>query len=395
MASLIPHKSKLKLENLKPKIYLSISSEGYGHSSRAIAIARNFKPEEIVIGSYSYAYDKIKSEGLPCVKLPQELRLVGSDGSFDVGKTIIKNHAWALKFNQLIQDEINVIEAEGATCVIADGRLAPVMAADKLGLPCIVVTNQSAFYPFFEKNSALIKIFGKSFEWIMKTWLSSAEEILIPDFPPPNTVCLPNLSKNYKVMKRQRFVGPLVSWKRSEIEPIIRDSNRPYVVITLGGHSYRRPLFDTVLKVAEKLKDIDFDIFTSFEADSIPPNVNLKGLVPCIASYYKAASLILTQAGHSTAMEILTLGKSALVVPDKKQIEQENNARRLCELGVATQIKYDELSVNNLANRIQMMLESSCYSEAAENMARIAEEIDGTQQAEMVLRDYSTRLMAY
>ena len=395
MSVLIPHKTKLRLGNLKPKIYLSISSEGYGHSSRAIAIASRFKQGEIVIGTYGYAYDKIKQANLPCVKVAQELKLVGSDGSFNVGKTIIKNHAWAYTFNQLVQNEIDVIESQGITCVVADGRLAPVMAADKIGLPCIVVTNQSAFYPFFEKDTALVKIFGKSFEWVMKTWLSSAEEIFIPDFPTPMTVCLPNLSTNFKVMKRQRFVGPLVAWKRSEIEPYKRDYKRPYIVVSLGGHSYRKPLFDAVLRVAELLGNIDFDIFTSFHAKSIPANVKIRGLVPCIASYYKSASLIITQAGHSTAMEIATLGKPVLVVPDKKQIEQENNSRRLCELGLATQINYDELSVNILAQRIQMMLESSCYSEAAENMAVMAEEIDGTRQAELALRDYSTRLMAY
>lgn len=395
MSLLITHKTKIRIGKLTPRIYLSVSSEGFGHSSRAIAIAREFKKDEIVIGTYGYAYDKIHSYNLPCITVPQELKFIGADGSFDVGKTIIKNHAWALTFNQLIQHEIDIIEAQGATCVVADGRLAPVMAADKIGLPCIVVTNQSAFYPFFEKDSALVKIFGKSFEWVMKTWLSSAEEILIPDFPPPYTVCLPNLSTNFKVMKRQRFVGPLVAWKRSEVEPIKRSSNRPYIVITLGGHAYRRPLFETVLGAASKLRSVDFDIFTTFESDSIPPNVTLKGVVPFIAPYYKAASLIITQAGHSTAMEILTLGKPALVVPDKKQIEQENNSRRLCELGMATQMKYDELSVNNLANRIQMMLESSCYSESAENLSQIAEEINGTKKAEAVLRDYSTRLMAY
>jgi len=167
------------------------------------------------------------------------------------------------------------------------------------------------------------------------------------------------------------------------------------VVCTLGGHSYRRPLFETVLKVAETLDDIDFEVFTTFDASDIPSNVTIKGVVPFIASYLKAADLIITQAGHSTAMEILTLGKPALIVPDRKQIEQENNSRRLCELGVATQMKYDELSVNNLARRVKMMLESSCYSSAAENMAQMAEEINGTKQAEAVLKEYARRLMAY
>lgn len=395
MSTFIPIRSKKKHKPTRPRLYFSISSEGYGHSSRAIAICRHFNNDEVVIGTYGYAYEKIKECGLPCIKLQQELKLVGKDGEFNIGKTIIKNHSWALTFNQIIQQEIDVIEAYGATCVVADGRLTPVMAADIVGIPCIVLTNQSAFYPFFEKDTALVKIFGKSFEWVMRTWLSSAEEILIPDFPPPHTVCLPNLSGNYKVMKRQRFVGPLVSWKRDEIEPFNRKSKRLFVVVTLGGHSYRRPLFDTILKVAEHLKHIDFGLFTSFTSAYVPSNVEINGFVSNIASYYKSADLIVTQAGHSTAMEILTLGKPALVVPDKNQIEQENNARRMCELGVATQMQYDELSVNNLAHRVQMMLESSCYSEAADTLAHLAIQIDGTKQAEAVLRDYSTRLMAY
>jgi UDP-N-acetylglucosamine--N-acetylmuramyl-(pentapeptide) pyrophosphoryl-undecaprenol N-acetylglucosamine transferase len=392
---LAPHTTKLDRSKLRPKIYISVSSEGFGHSSRAIAIAREFGADEILVGSYGYAYEKLKQHNVPAIKIPQELKLVGAHGSFDVGKTILKNHNWILNFNQLIQYEIDVIEDYGATCIVADGRLAPVMAADKVGLPCVVVTNQSAFYPFFEKDSALVKIFGRSFEWVMRTWLSSAEEIVIPDFPPPSTVCLPNLSTNFKVMKRQRFVGPLVSWHRREIETYKPVTKKPYIVITLGGHAYRKPLFETVLQVAEMLHNVQFDIFTTFEAEKVPVNVNIKGLVPFLAPYLKAADLIITQAGHSTAMEILTMGKPALIVPDKKQIEQENNSRRLCELGVSTQMKYDELSVNNLAQRIQMMLESSCYAEAAENMAEIAEQINGTKQAEKVLRDYSTRLMAY
>jgi len=395
MSSLIFNRNKFKLAKKRPKLYLSVSSEGYGHSSRAIAIAKEFNRDEIIIGTYSYGYDRIAKDNLPCITVPQELKFIGSDGSFDVGKTIIKNHAWALTFNQLIQNEIDIIEEYGATCVVADGRLAPVMAADKIGLPCIVVTNQSAFYPFFEKNSALIKIFGKSFEWIMKTWLSSAEEILIPDFPPPYTVCLPNLSNNYKVMKRQRFVGPLVAWKRADITPVERTSNRPYIVITLGGHSYRKPLFEAVIGAAAILKDVDFDVFTTFETEQIPENLKIKGIVDCIAPNIKAASLVITQAGHSTAMENMTLGKPVLIVPDKNQIEQENNSRRLCELGVATQIQYDELSVNKLAQRIEMMLESSCYAESAKNMADLAEDINGTKKAEAVLRDYFNRIQAY
>lgn len=383
---------------LKEKVYFSISSEGFGHSSRALAIAKALDPEQVIIGSYSYAFDRVKALGYPCKEVSQELKLIGERGAFDVGKTIIKNHSWALSFNQLVKEEIEIIKKSGASCVVADGRLVPVMAADKLSLPCVVITNQSAFYPFFKSDSALIRVFGKSFDWIMKTWLSSAEEIMIPDFPPPYTICLPNLSHNSKVMKRTRFVGPLVSWDRNEItavEHTNKSTGRPYIVVTLGGHAYRRPLFDCVIETAKLLPDIDFDVFTTFETDNIPDNVRLVGLVPNLAEYLKAADLVITQAGHSTAMELLTLGKPAVIVPDLRQTEQENNAKRMAELDLAKIISYDDLSTISLIENINKVLNESKYAENAEKFAVMAEKIQGRREAAKVLKEYAGRLLSY
>ncbi|MDD3013163.1 MAG: glycosyltransferase [Candidatus Gastranaerophilales bacterium] len=390
---------KIKLKNskflgLKKKIYFSISSEGFGHSSRILAMAREFNYDELLIGSYNYAFERIKKAGYPCIELQQELKLVGEKGVFDVGKTIFKNHSWALTFNQLVKQEMEIIKESGASCVVADGRLVPVMAADKLSLPCIVITNQSAFYPFFAKDSALVRVFGKSFDWIMKTWLSSAEEIIIPDFPPPYTICLPNLSHNFKVMKRTRFVGPLVSWDRDEITPVER-TEKPYIVVTLGGHSYRKPLFDTIIEVARQLPDIDFDIFTFFETNNIPKNVKLMGMTPNLAQYMKAADLVITQAGHSTAMELLTLGKPSIIVPDLRQIEQENNASRMSELEVAKIIRYDELSIKTLSDAVKFMLNNSSFAQNAEKFAIMASKIKGRKKAAEVLCDYASRLHHY
>ncbi len=116
----------------------------------------------------------------------------------------------------------------------------------------------------------------------MKTWLSSAEEIMIPDFPPPFTVCLPNLSHNFKVMKRTRFVGPLVTFDDNEIIPIEKPAEK-YVVVTLGGHEYRRPMFDNIIEAAKLMPDVHFDVFTTFETEEIPPNVMIHGIISSLA----------------------------------------------------------------------------------------------------------------
>ncbi len=384
---------------LQDKIYLSVSSEGYGHSSRALAIARQFAPSEVLIGAYSYALERVRAYEYPSVEVSQEVKFVGSEGHFDVGKTILSNPARALGFNQIVQEEMDIIRRHGVTLVVADGRMAPVLAAERLDIPCLVLTNQSAFYPFFERDSALVKLFGRSFEWVMKLWLSSAEEILIPDFPPPDTVCLPNLSDNYQVKKRTRFVGPLVAWQAHEITPVPKPhADRPLVVVSLGGHEYRRPLFDAVLTAARHMPEVDFIMIAGFETRHKPDNVTIHPFVKEAAPYFKAADLVITQAGHSTAMELLTLGKPSLIVPDAHQIEQENNAARMAELGVALNMQYDQLedaSQATLRNTIQTLLNTPAYGDRAQAMAEKAQAIHGAANAARHLREFAHRLSAY
>jgi len=385
---------------LRDKIYLSVSSEGYGHSSRALAIASQFPSGNVLLGSYGYALERFRAYDYPSVEVSQEVKFVGSEGHFDVSRTILNNPARVLGFSQIVQEEMDIIRRHGISLVVADGRMAPVLAAERLDVPCLVLTNQSAFYPFFERDSALVKLFGHSFEWVMRLWLSSAEEILIPDFAPPYTVCLPNLSQNYQVKKRTRFVGPLVAWQAGDVEAIPKPNpDRKLIVASLGGHEYRRPLFDAVLKAAQHLRHHDFMIISSFEADNIPDNVENRPFVKDAAPYFKAADLVITQAGHSTAMELLTLGKPSLIVPDAQQIEQENNARRMVELGVSLKIEYEELgeglSRQSFYDEICELLEAERFSNQTQEFAALAESTQGAKVTADHLKDFAHRLSAY
>lgn len=384
-----------KREHLAEKIYFSISSEGYGHSSRAIAIATKLDKRKFIVGTYDYALERLKAKGIPCHKVSQELKFVGHDGAFDVAKTILKNQSWLMKFNKMIDEEVDIIKKSGCSCVVADGRMVPVMAAEKLKLPCITITNQSAFYPFFQQDNWIVKLLGVSFDSWMKMYLSSTEEILIPDFEPPYTICLPNLSHNRKIMKRTRFVGPLVNFDYDDVPLIERNTDRTYIVVCLGGHAYRKPLFDCILEVATKVPEVDFDIFTFFEAENVPENVNLKGMLPDISSYLKTADIVIAQAGHSTAMEILSFGKPSIIVPDLNQIEQENNAQRMAELQVSEVISHDNLTVYRMFDCIQKVMKDEKYKKNAEFFATMSKEMDAKKRVADILTEYAKRLHRY
>jgi len=385
-------RTKDKLQN---KIYFSISSEGYGHSSRTIAIASKLDKKKYLVGTYGYALERLKNNGMPCHAVAQELKFVGSDGAFDVAKTIVQNQGWVMKLNKMVDEEVELIKKSGASCVVADGRMNAVLAAEKLKLPCITITNQSAFYPFFQQDNWLIKLLGVSFDSWMRMYFSSTEEILIPDFVPPYTICLPNLSHNRKIMKRTRFVGPLVNFDYDDVQIIQRESQNPYIVVSLGGHAYRRPIFDCILKVAEKLPDVDFEIFTFFESENIPPNVSVRGMIPDISSYLKTADIVIAQAGHSTAMEILSLGKPSIIIPDLNQIEQENNAKRMAELQVSEIITHECLTEEKMFDCIQKVMKDEKYKKNAQVFAIMSKELDARRRVADILSEYAMRLHRY
>jgi UDP-N-acetylglucosamine--N-acetylmuramyl-(pentapeptide) pyrophosphoryl-undecaprenol N-acetylglucosamine transferase len=377
-------------------VYFSISSEGFGHSSRAIALAKQLTENAVLIGSYGISLERIKAYGLPCIEVPRELQLVGKEGGFDMGQTILKNQGIALTFSQTVQEEQEIMRKNNVTLVVADGRMAAVVAASALDIPCLVLTNQSAFYPFFEQDSPLVKLLGGTFDWLMKFWLCSAEEILIPDFPPPYTVCLKNLTQNPTVKKRTRFVGPLVSFDPANVACSVPLSGRPNIVATLGGHTYRKPLFEAIIKAAEAFPECDFEVVTTFQTATLPRNVAIHQQLPSCISLFASANFVITQAGHSTAMELLSLGKPFIVVPDMKQVEQENNAQRLAELGVALSITYPQLATGHLVEAISHMLHNHAqYQAVAHTFRAQAIALRGAVNTAQFLQQYASRLTSY
>lgn len=76
-------------------------------------------------------------------------------------------------------------------------------------------------------------------------------------------------------MKKQVFTGPIVNIDEEAV-PIVNDMQRPYVLTLLGGHSFRLPIFISILKIARRFSDMDFLIFTKFKSNDIPKNVVIR-----------------------------------------------------------------------------------------------------------------------
>jgi len=215
---------------MKHRIYFSVCGEGYGHSSRDMSISNELTAAgaDVLMGCYGYVHERLEKK-FDVVGIEKEFEMVGSNGAFDLKATIFRSKKTALHFSKMISDEKKLIEDFGATCVVADGRTAAVFAAFKLGLPCVIISNQTSLEPFFKEAGFLIRLIGKPVELTAKTLTAITEITIIPDFPPPDTVCLNTLSRDRHIMKKQTFVGPVVSMDREGDKNALKDISHPFI----------------------------------------------------------------------------------------------------------------------------------------------------------------------
>lgn len=377
------------------RIYFSVCGEGYGHSSRDIAIAKELTREgaDVLTGSYGYVLDRLK-KNFNTVEIEREFEMIGEEGAFDLKATIARSKGTAFRLSKLIYNERKIMEDFNATCVVADGRAAAVFAAYKLGLPCVIISNQTSVEPFFKERSFFVRLMGKPVELTLKKMIALTENTLIPDLPPPHTVCLNTLSNNKHIMKKQRFIGPVVNLGETN-NGKSNDISSPFILTLLGGHSFRLPIFNCILRVSERFPETNFIIFTKFKCNKPPENVKIFEFANDIFPYMRKSEFIITQAGHSTAMEALILGKPTLIIPDKGQIEQESNAMRMRELGIGEMLNYDSLDEESLFVKINALLTDARFKEKALFYSEMAKNMRGSITAKEIILELSERIQCY
>jgi len=216
------------------------------------------------------------------------------------------------------------------------------------------------------------------------------DEILIPDFPPPNDICHYLLAKNSNVKKRTSFVGPLV---RKELYKSVPIKKKKTVLAVVGGHEYRRPLLECVVKTARLCKDMNFTIISRLiERKTVEGNVKSLPFVKNLYPYMRASDLIITQSGHSTVMEMLCFGKTGILIPDKGQYEQEAIARRAKELKLCERITHDRLSPKTLTKKIDILLSDKSYKKNTQKLSKIARKLNGPKKVADMAIEYSSRM---
>ncbi len=361
------------------RIMLLICGEGLGHTSRCLALGKEFLAagHEVSFGAYGYSKEMIEKAGYKASEIPSEVKLVGKAGALDISGSVeatLKN-AKLLGGPRLLR----LIKNTNPTVIVSDSYYMGAIAAFTRKIPVYIIINQSNMEEFFKNRGVPLRILGRMTKTIYNQIFEKVDKIIIPDYPLPYTVCKKNLSLTMKLDEKMFYSGPLLKEKYEEVEEI--PLKKPHIVSLIGGFGYREPIFKKVLETARLDPSIHYTLISGPSLDpskitDLPENVELLKFIKDTYPYLKSSDAVIAPGGHSTMMEALSFGTPVLSFPDKGHSEQENNAVVIDEEGYGRMLSYST-PPEVILECIREVLEEERYGNKMERLRRLARELNG------------------
>ncbi len=380
------------------KIYFAPCGIGLGHVGRVVPVARKLseKGAQLVFSTYSEGVDYVKRERFPLIESPPVGFQVKLDGSIDFRQTAINPGPFLASFMLLkqIDAEVSAIEGCGPDVVVSDSRASSLLAARLLRIPRICMLNQ--FQPLVPRTTHNLRLarFADvvTLTLIGKIW-TSVNAVLIPDFPPPYTISIGNLTIPRSYRKNVRLIGPILPTrpddlptKQELVKKLGLPVDKPIIFAPLSGPTSEKAFVTGVLrKILLEFPD-DYEIVMSYgypSADDKPirhGNVTIYKWVPNRFEYLKACDLVIGRAGHGTITQCMCYGKPMILIPTPGHTEQINNAKQAEDIGVARIALQDRLSREKLLAEVKETLSTRMVEKAAE-VQREASKHDGLENA--------------
>ena len=368
--------------------YLAACGMGLGHAARMLAVARRLRESgvDIVFSAYGRAVEAIEEQGYRCLRGREVSYEVDEYGDVDVRRTVAKGPTNLYRFARQVGDELYFMGVLKPNVVISDSRLSSLLAAKARGLPALLVISQlKVLIPV--KRPSPHKLRAKSVaeklacKVLNKGW-SLADEILIPDYPPPYTISKANiLDEDVELPPNVTFAGPMLqAWpdelpSKEEVREELGVEGRLVVASFTGLSSEGKAVLESFLDAlaACDLPD-DLLILVSKGMPTVPPRVEKVGRrvlvydwLPHKPLYIKAADALVTHGGHTSVLEAIAFGTPSIHVVKATHTERLGNSLSAQKLGVARVYVVGDYT-EELCNALKWALSSEAW-ESAQSLA--------------------------
>jgi len=315
------------------RILFVVCGEGLGHASRCVHLGHYLQQHghQVHFVAYGKSYDFIHEHG--CANLhrgQREVCLEGENGFFSLKKTLSCSKWIAFDLFKSALRIRRLILTLRIDCVVCDTMYGGVIAARFRRVPVVFITNQN----HFSGQSGTMNPVWQILNFLIRSYLRLAKRVIIPDYPPPDTVSEYNLVVPKWEERRYHFTGPFL-----EVDPSKYTYSRTSVFTSFGGEPYKLPLYQLLRTIADQRKDLFFDVF--YTGPILPEssdNFASHGYVPNLYEHLAAAKIAIVHGGLTTLHETLLFEKPVLIIMDPNHPEQQNNAKKIVDMGAGTAV---------------------------------------------------------
>ena len=386
------------------RIYFAPCGIGLGHVGRNVPIARELEKQKatVIFSTYLEGASYIKNEAMPLISAPPIGFQVKPDGSIDFRRTAINPGPIlaSLTLMRQIDAEVRQIENFDPDVVVSDSRASTLIAARLLGVPRICILNQ--FQVMIPRRKRFLRL-ARLADSIMLTLIgkiwTSGNIVLIPDFPPPYTVCTGNLNIPKSYRKNVRLIGPILPVRPAELqskdelrEKLNLPIDKPTIFVPISGSTKEKAFLIGLLRKILLDFPQDYEIVMSLgypkteETVAKYRHMTIHNWIPNRFEYLKASDLVICRAGHGTITQAMCYGKPSILIPTPNHTEQLNNARQAEKLDVARFILQENLTKTRLLRTIDQILKSTIPKKLREIQDEMSEH-DGLRNAVDVITE--------
>jgi len=313
------------------KILFVVCGEGLGHASRCMHLGHYMQEfgHDVHFAGYGKSYDFMSQRG--CMNLhmtPREVRLEGEGGFFSLKKTL-----WYSKWVMvdLAASALNIrrlIRKHRFDCVVCDTMFGGVLAARYMKVPLVFITNQNHFNGHNGTTNPVWRVLN----FLIRRYIRLAVKVIVPDYPPPDTISEYNIVIEQGDEARYVFTGPFF-----DFHPERYNYGAKTIFASFGGEPYKLPMYQMLRQIADRKNELFFDVFyTGPELPASSHNFESHGYVPNLYDHLAMAKIAIVHGGLTTLHEALLFEKPVLIILDPGHPEQQNNAKKIVDMGAGT-----------------------------------------------------------
>ena len=379
----------------KKKIYFPTFGSGVGHANRTSLIANSLeKNYSYMFSSFKDGYEFLLANKFQCKKIyPLDISWK-KDGTVSITRTIMKFPLLTGIFLYHLKNEYKFLREYKPDVVFSDSRLSPILCAKKLNIPSIVILNQIKLLVEIKnkRKKRLETINGQ----ILGNFWNYANEILIPDLPPPYTICKENIEGIDYLKDKISYIGFIEKQidedrRISLINELNIDEEKKTIYVQISGPKQSRlSIYNKIIKQIESVKD-EYNIIISKgdpNGESIPRKKEYWTEFDWCPwrEMFDISDCVIIRGGHSSIGNAISSGKPSIIIPIKNQSEQIQNAKRVNELNLGVYMEEEE---NSVVKNIKLVINENKFQKTTKEFRKLTKTYNGIEICKEKIRKYA------